>query len=134
MSGETDLHILIDSLSPKLHSLRFVFTHVPKGLSFDWSKIQPVGMFQEHEGTTLILEQHVAQAHQLNYDTIFACITLMVHSSLNAVGLTATVSKALAEKDIPTNIVAAYHHDHIFVPEKKALSALKILKNLSKES
>ncbi|MAA80545.1 MAG: hypothetical protein CL916_14920 [Deltaproteobacteria bacterium] len=134
MSGETELHILLRSLNPTVHDHRFVFTHIPKGHSVDWSKIQPLGMFQEREGTTLILEQHIAQAHALHYETIFACITLQIHSSLNAVGLTAAISHALATENIPANVIAAYHHDHIFVPEIKTVRAIEILKDLSNRS
>ena len=130
MSGETNLHILIKSLNPKLHPHRFVFAHIPKEESFDWSVIQPVGMFRESEGVTLILKRDIAQKHALNHGTIFSCITLLVHSSLNAVGLTAIVSQALAEENIPANVIAAYHHDHIFVPETRALDGLKALKDL----
>ena len=132
MSGKTDLHSLIENLSPKLHPKQFVFSLYPQGQVQNWTVLQPFGIFQEHEGTTLILEKQVADEHELIYDTIFSCITLMVYSSLNAVGLTAIVSHALAEANIPTNIVAAYYHDHIFVPESKASKAVEILKNLSK--
>ena len=42
-------------------------------------------------------------------------ITLQVHSSLNAVGLTATFAKALMDENISCNVVAAFYHDHIFI-------------------
>ena len=129
MSGETNLSILLQSLSPTLQEESFVFTYTKK--SFNWSKIRPWGMFQEQEGTTLILEQHVADVYHFSYEGIFSCITLQIHSSLDAVGLTAAVSQALAQQNIPANMVAAYHHDHIFVPQEKAMDALNILKALS---
>jgi hypothetical protein len=46
---------------------------------------------------------------------------LTVHSSLEAVGLTAAVARKLALHGISANVVAAYYHDHIFVQTKKAL-------------
>ena len=105
----------------------------PKKNNFDWSMIKPMGMFQEQEGTTLILEQHIADFHTLSYEGIFSCITLQVHSSLNAVGLTAAVSQALAQRNIPANMIAGYHHDHIFIPQDRASDAIHILKNLAKD-
>ena len=65
------------------------------------------------------------------YETTCAWITLTVHSSLEGVGLTAAVSRALAEADISCNVVAAFHHDHLFVPLKDADRAMKVLRTLS---
>jgi uncharacterized protein len=60
-----------------------------------------------------------------------AWITLTVHSDLAAAGLTAAVSSALFEQGISCNVVAAAHHDHLFVPENCAEEALAVLKALS---
>ena len=54
-------------------------------------------------------------------------ITLMVHSALDGVGLTAAVANALAAEGCPCNVVAAYHHDHIFVAVQDADKAMKVL-------
>jgi hypothetical protein len=62
----------------------------------------------------------------------WARFTLQVHSSLAAVGLTARVAESLAAHGISANMVAAYHHDHVFVPWARRTDALKILENLSK--
>ena len=132
MSGEVNLSILLRSLRPKLQEESFVFACTEN--SIDWSEIRPWGMFQEQEGTTLILVQHVADAHHLSYESIFSCITLQIHSSLHAVGMTAAVSQVLAQKDIPANMIAAYHHDHIFIPQERAMDALMVLKELSQNS
>ena len=45
-----------------------------------------IGIFQEEEGTTLILSRNRADADKLNYSSVFRLITLSVHSSLDAVG------------------------------------------------
>jgi hypothetical protein len=60
-----------------------------------------------------------------------ACLTLTVHSALDGVGLTAAVASALADEGIPCNMVAAFHHDHVFVPEERAEEALAILRALA---
>ncbi|WP_238326176.1 ACT domain-containing protein [Marinomonas sp. S3726] len=54
---------------------------------------------------------------------------MTVHSSLDAVGLTAAVATKLAEHDISANVIAAYYHDHIFVQKEKADAALQALKS-----
>ena len=61
-------------------------------------------------------------------------ITLKVHSSLEAIGLTAAMSRALMEAGISANVVAAYYHDHIFVPAADAERAVEALRQLSAAS
>ena len=61
-------------------------------------------------------------------------ITLMVFSSVSGVGLTAAVAKALSKERIPANVVAATHHDHIFVPSKHADNAIKTLRALQEKA
>ena len=77
-------------------------------------------LIREDEGVTVI-----------SPGTGWARITLTVHSSLAAVGLTAAVSAALAAEGIPANIVAAFHHDHIFVPWDRREEALAVLQRLA---
>ncbi|MFA0698523.1 ACT domain-containing protein, partial [Vibrio sp. 10N.222.49.C9] len=97
----------------------------------DYVELDPVGTFIEPEGLTLVLERSVAEQHQLSFDGAFRMITLTVHSSLEAVGLTAAVSTKLAEKGISANVIAAYYHDHIFVQAAKAELALQALNEFS---
>ena len=61
----------------------------------------------------------------------WARISLGVHSSLDAVGLTAELSQVLARAGISANIVAALHHDHIFVPWDRREDALRALQSLA---
>jgi hypothetical protein len=81
-------------------------------------------VFREDEGTTAILPGERAGMP-------FARITLMVHSALEGVGLTAAVSGALAQAGIACNVVAGYHHDHLFVPWERREEALELLQCLS---
>ena len=86
-----------------------------------------LAMFREAEGISLILPDAAAKDHGFDLGQPMRCITLMVQSALDGVGLTAAVSAALAAADCPCNLVAAYHHDHAFVPADRAEEALTIL-------
>ena len=130
MSGIKELDQLLKSMKPHLQDNEFVFCSV-KGQLHDYIDLNPVGTFIEPEGLTLILERGLAEQKQLSFDGSFRMITLTVHSSLEAVGLTAAVSTKLAAKDISANVVAAYYHDHIFVPTAKAELALQALSEFS---
>lgn len=90
-----------------------------------------LGTFREPEGLTLILPLAAAQAEGFDCALPMAQITLTVWSALEAVGLTAAVATALAAEGIPANVVAAFHHDHVFVPEPLADRALASLRALS---
>ena len=74
----------------------------------------------------------MADKLDLDYSFIASWITLTVHSSLEAVGLTAAFSKALSENGISCNVVAAYYHDHIFIDKKDTEKAMAILNEFSK--
>jgi hypothetical protein len=131
MSGETDLAKLLQNMRPERNPGDYVFCVLN---SFEQAAaLQPVGMFQEKEGLTVILQREQADAMSLAYSLVCAWITLTVHSSLEAVGLTAAVSQALAEENISCNVVAAYYHDHLFVPVEDGERAMEVLLSLSKQ-
>jgi hypothetical protein len=94
---------------------------------------QALATFLEDEGLSLILPRDAAEALGLDCDLPMACITLSVHSALDGVGLTAAVAGALAEAGIPCNMVAAFHHDHAFVPEALGDAALACLAALARD-
>lgn len=96
------------------------------------AELNPIGIFHEKEGVTFILDTKNAVDKKIDYLSVYRLITLNVHSSLDAVGLTAAFSAKLAEKNISANVVAAYYHDHIFVPEEKAEQALEAILELQK--
>ena len=79
-----------------------------------------------------MLPRAVADAEGLAYDAVFGWITLEVHSSLEAVGLTAAVATALARAGISCNLLAGFHHDHLLIPAPRVDEALAVLKDLSK--
>jgi hypothetical protein len=84
--------------------------------------------FREDEGLSLILP--IAAARDLGLSGLIpmARIILGVPSALDGTGLTAAVATALAEQGIPCNMVAAFHHDHVFVPVESAATALAVLR------
>ncbi len=88
--------------------------------------------FREDEGLSLILPEEAAAAAGLPTDPALRWIVLTVNSSLTGVGLTEAVSAALARYAIPCNVVAAMHHDHLFVPAERAEDALGVLEHLSR--
>ena len=84
----------------------------------------------EQEGLTLIIDTRFKDDYPQQEATNFSCITLEVHSSLEAVGLTAMFSTALANAGISCNVIAGYYHDHIFVEESRAVEALGVINGL----
>jgi uncharacterized protein len=82
------------------------------------------------EGLTLIVERSIAIDFQLPVVMEASWITLKVHSSLEATGLTAAFAGALAAAGISCTVVAATFHDHIFVPVHQAESAMAVLRAL----
>lgn len=132
-TGETCLKTLLANLSPILAEERFVFVTLPE-LSAAAVYDQALCIFREIEGTTLILNADLADKHGYAYDGYYRQIICKVHSSLEAVGMTAAISAALAEKGISANVVAAYYHDHIFVQESKAEQAVTLMQELAANS
>ena len=127
MSGIKKLDLLMHSMQPKQIKGKFVFCAVPSR-QFKKLKIEPILVFREKEGITLILEKKTADQKLLAYQNTWAMITLTVHSDLSAVGFLAAVTKKLAENQISVNAVSAYYHDHLFVPYGKAKKAMNVLK------
>jgi hypothetical protein len=125
MNGETDLTRLLRTMKPELHEGEYVFCLFE---SMESALVHhPVCLFQEAEGVTAILSLQNASQADISSSSTFAWITLTVHSALEAVGLTAAVSRALGEANISCNMVAAYFHDHVFVPAKDASRAMQML-------
>lgn len=130
MAGIVELDELLKSMKPEIKNGEYVFCTVDGHYS-DYTHLNPLASFVESEGLTLIVSVEAAKKAQLAYESTYRQITLMVHSSLDAVGLTAAVATKLALHDISANVVAAYYHDHIFVQTEKADEAILALQEFS---
>jgi uncharacterized protein len=122
----TDLSSLLRTLDPELRPGPFVFTtvdRVPAGIDY-------VAVVVEDEGITLVVARDVADRNGFPYEFVAAMITLRVHSSLAAVGLTAAVASLLADAGISCNVIAGSFHDHLFVPLGRADDALRYLSTM----
>jgi hypothetical protein len=125
-SGETDLARLLKTLSPEVRDGQFVFVS-----RLTVERADAEALIREDEGVTHIVTRQIADDMDWAYDFVAAWITLRVHSSLAGVGLTAAVSRALADAGISCNMVAGYFHDHLLVPHDRAHEAVSVLEALA---
>jgi len=112
-----DLAGMLAGMAPLLDARRWAFVGVD-GEAPD----EAFAIIREDDGTTAIVPDPAGD---------FARITLTVYSALDGVGLTAAVAGALAERGIACNVVAGFHHDHLFVPWERAKEAVRALAALS---
>lgn len=130
MTGESDLTTLLSNMQPLLHESPYVFCSVDAE-TYERLPFEPLGTFFEAEGVSIIIDEEDARDLDLAYDSIWACITLKVHSSLTAVGFLAAITNELAEVGISVNPVSAYHHDHLFVPWDSRARSLEVLRKMA---
>ncbi|HUL52225.1 MAG TPA: ACT domain-containing protein [Opitutaceae bacterium] len=130
MGGTTDLEILLRSLAPALAPEEYVFATVKTPAAA--GALDAIGQFREQEAITVICPAARAKDAGLPFEATYRELVLDVHSSLEAIGLLATVSTALAAEGVPCNVVSAFYHDHLFVPAALAPKALNVLSALTK--
>ena len=129
-SGETNLQALIKNMEPVLNEGEYVFSTV---IDIDTVPRQDtICEIKEKEGITVILSIENAKKLGLAYQYVAAWITLNIHSSLDAVGLTAAFATELGQNNISCNVVAGYYHDHIFVDIKDKNKAMDVLWGMTK--
>ncbi len=131
MAGDRDLATLVASMAPVLRPDPFVVATVDDAATL--GDLVPDATIREDEGLTVVLPQTDADRLGLSYDFVAAWITLRVHSALDAVGLTAAFSAALARAGLSCNVLAGFHHDHLLVPWEDRDAALAALRALSAE-
>ena len=128
MAGERDLAKLLGGMRPRLNPGRYVYCTLPAKVP---AGMRPVVTVAEPEGVTVVVAQEEADSLGLRYEYVAAWITLQIHSALEAVGLTAAVAGRLAEAGISCNVVAGFHHDHLFVTADDADRAVQVLEDLA---
>lgn len=128
MKAICELNELLKFMEPELVDGQYVFVTSKEQCLVENS----VAMIKEAEGMSYVLSKDEAERQSLSFDFIASWIVLRVHSSLNAVGLTAAVSTALTNAGISCNVIAGYYHDHLFVPHEKRGQAIEILKQLTR--
>ena len=121
---------LLKEMTPTLISGEYVFISISKE-SYSNLKINPLMIFHEREGVTLILNKIDADQNNLKYIEVWKLITLNVQTELTAVGFLATITDKLSKKGIRVNAVSAFYHDHLFVPVDKAHKAMTALIELT---
>ncbi|MGX5848399.1 ACT domain-containing protein [Mesorhizobium sp. PL10] len=133
MTGETDLKKLLATMTPELVPGVRVFATLAPGATRP-EGLDPVMVFHEREGTTLIVAEEAARAAGLTASFRCRMITLNIHSSLEAVGFLAAITTRLATAGMGVNPVSAFYHDHLFVPADRAEEALELLRQLARDS
>lgn len=130
--AESDLSTLLSTLEVIRRDGVWRFETIDKDAA-SWAElvnlrqVRDIAMlFQESEGLTVI----TSADDETPQDNRWAWLELSVYSDLQAVGFLAKVAAALSDAGVPCNAVAAYHHDHIFVPEAKAETAIAAIEAL----
>jgi hypothetical protein len=126
-TGSTDLRAMLASLEATKRPDEYVYALVDHD---DPVVSLAAATIAEDEGLTVVLRRVDADTHGVPYEFVAAWLTLTVHSSLEAVGLTSAFSRALGEASISCNVIAGFHHDHLLVPAADAGRALTVLQGL----
>ena len=123
----SDLAVLLATMEPQLYPGEYGFACVaalPSGC--------PVfATVAEEEGLTLVALVGDLAAAGVAYQGGWARISLTVQSDLAAVGLTAAIATALTGQGISANVIAGFHHDHVFVQAGRALDAVAVMRGLA---
>jgi hypothetical protein len=125
--GSTDLHAMLATLEATARPDDYVFLAVDAGHPL---AALAEATIREDEALTIVVRRSDADAHGLAYEFVAAWLTLTVHSSLEAIGLTAAFSRALGDAGISCNVLAGYHHDHLLVPASDRDTALDAIRAL----
>ena len=125
--AERDLTILLRTMEPVLHPAPYGFA-VRAGAVLPF---EPFATVMEAEGLTVVAP--LAGMHAAGMESEpWARISLTVASDLAAVGLTAAFAGALAAEGISCNVIAGFHHDHLFVQWDRRNDAMQALEGLSR--
>ncbi len=123
---------MLAGMTPVLKDGTYFFCSTDDAAVAAAAALGSLAIFQEDEGTALVLVEADAAAHGFDLSMPMSRIVLEVFSALDGVGLTAGVASALADESIPCNMIAAYHHDNLFVPEPMRHRAIEILQEVQR--
>ncbi len=121
---------MLSCLDPVQRPGSFVFAFIEDEALLE--AVVPDATVRDDDGLSVVLRREQADRLGIGYDYVAAWITLRVHSALDAVGLTAAISTALASAGLSCNVIAGYHHDHLLVPADRAPEAIAVLSDLSR--
>jgi uncharacterized protein len=129
--GETDLSKMLASLRIERRREPVTVVHLAEPVALGAGVMAVIA---EDEGTTAVVT--VAEAERRGWPVEFraAWLTVTVHSSLEAVGLTAALAGELADVGIPCNVLAGYFHDHLLVPWDQADVAIQRLESIGRDA
>ena len=130
MAGMTDLQQMLATMEPRVRHGEFVYVADPGGSA---AALEPEALIHEDDGRTLVVRREVADEAGLDYEFVGSWITLTIHSSLDAVGLTAAFSSALTRAGVSCNVLAGLYHDHLLVPVAQREDAVGVLRELSRQ-
>jgi hypothetical protein len=124
--AETNLTVLLRTMEPELFPEPYGYAVWDGALPF-----QPFATVAEAEGLTVVAPLAAMRAAGMPSEP-WARISLTVQSDLAAVGLTAAFAGALGREGISCNVIAGYHHDHLFVQWDRREDAMAALRALSR--
>lgn len=125
--GTLDLEKLLDQLDVILAEEPYCYVSIDEGTPIP-SPNDCLAVIREGEGLCAIIPIECAETMRLEPIFQSALLSLTVHSSLEAVGLTAWFSARLGDAGISCNVIAGLHHDHILVPWDRRFDAVVALK------
>ncbi|MEN2746774.1 ACT domain-containing protein [Sphingomonas sp. T9W2] len=125
---------MLAGMKPTLKDGRYFFCTTNNKTVLTALSGRSLALFREDEGVALVLAEDDATLHGFDLSVPMSRIVLEVFSALDGVGLTAGVATALADEGIPCNMIAAYHHDNVFVPEPMAGRAVEVLKDVQRRA
>lgn len=127
----SDLQRLLAEMQPVLHPEAYGYACLDPAQALPGAVV-PFALIAEDEGLTLVAPEAQLVAAGVAHQGGWARISLTVVSDLAAVGLTAAIAGALAQAGISANVIAGYHHDHIFLQAGRAEEAMAVLAALSR--
>lgn len=128
MSGNTNLQEVLNSLQVSCDEVEYGFATATDDTTISSKEV--LCIFHEAEGLTIVASKDYLSAKDFTFEGTYAKLTIEVHTSLELVGLTAVLAKALADNGISANVIAAYYHDHVFVQYDVRQKATDILLGL----